>query len=53
MRKNSPARLYKKQEPRGINIPPILVMLIIIAILGALAIAMAVACTSPYNMAWA
>ena len=51
-KKKQPVRLQKKEEFH-INVSATLVMIAIMLILFAIAITMAIGCTSPYNMVWA
>ena len=53
MKKKEPVRLQKKSEPKKIQINPLLIGFIIFIIIGIIAILLAIACTSPYNMSWA
>lgn len=50
---STPKSLYPRKKAQAPVIPPMIVLIIIIVILFTLAVAMAIACTSPYNMAWA
>ena len=47
----APKSLYPKKEAPAI--PPMLPLFILFLIIFAIAILMAMACTSPYNMVWA
>lgn len=47
-----PKSLYPAKKG-GAKIPPMLILYLLIIILFIIAIALAIACTSPYNMSWA
>lgn len=53
MKKKEPVRLHKKPEKQRIKINPLLIGIIIFIIISIIAILLAIACTSPYNMSWA
>lgn len=48
---STPKSLYPKKEAPAI--PPMLPLFIAFVVIFIIAIALAVACTSPYNMTWA
>lgn len=50
---NEPVRLYKKPERKQIELNPFVCMFVFVIIIGILAILLAIACKSPYNMNWA
>lgn len=48
-----PKSLYPKKDSKRPSIPPMLWFWIAFIVIFILAIALAIACTSPYNMTWA
>ncbi|MBO5478548.1 MAG: hypothetical protein J6J36_08120 [Clostridia bacterium] len=52
-RKKEPVRLYPKKEKRAFKINALFIGLILFLIVFIIAIALAISCTSPYNMVWA